>query len=536
MNKRLALWLFAAVAFMLPTFVTTIGAQPRQDDVRDLRIDPLLLASVKEYRHILETIGPDLYPGWKWNTIPLLLYRPKVQDVLLNAPHRPPGFANFTGHTVLPDRTIYARNDSTTRDIDGQNTSITLDSMRVLVVADEYSRMREQIRGNLRQHSDSLTQAWLEQWRFIQSPYDEVGIILHEAFHVHQDRLAPGKGANEAAVAHYPVLDATNNALVALEARLLRDAVLAPTPAERRAKAEQFLAIRSARRTGLDTASVSYENLNEFKEGTAKYVQYRFLQIGERVTPTPEMYFHTGFTGYSGGVLRGLLKDEMDDMAAVAAFSDNRFGNKFGGGPLRFRLYATGGAQGLLLDEFAPDWKSRIFAPGVYLTDLLAKALPLSDDRRATLAAQAKAAYGYDSILIHRQSLEAEGRRVIQQRVDEILETPRTLVTVRYGGAGDITGMRFTPFGMTAVNDHTTMYDLVPFAVRFTNKVVLTLKSVQPVIVDRQAKTVTFAISTAATAFEGKGASALDVPELMLTVSAATTITVFGNKVTIDLR
>lgn len=534
--KRCATWLLAAILPLSPTLVTPVGAQARPDDVRDLRIDPLLLVSVKEYRHILETVGPDIFPGWKWNTIPLLLYRPKVQDVLLNAPHRPPGFARFTGHTVLPDRTIYARNDSTARDIDGQNTSITLDSMRVLVVADAYSRTREQIRGNLRQHSDSLTDDWLEKWRFIQSPYAEVGTILHEAFHVHQDRLAPGKGANEAAVAHYPVLDATNNALVALEALLLRDAVLAPTAAQRRAKAEQFLAVRSVRRAPLDTASISYEDLNEFKEGTAKYVQYRFMRIGERVTPTPEMYFHTGFMGYGGGVLQRQLKDEMDDMVNVAAFSDNRFGNKFGGGPLRFRLYATGGAQGLVLDEFAPGWKSQIFAPSVYLTGLLAKALPLSDARRAALAAQAKAEYGYDSILVNRQTLEAEGRRAVQKRMDEILETSRTLVTVSYAGAGDITAMRYTPFGMTAVNDHTTMYDLVPFAVRFTNKVVLNLKSVVPVIVDREARTVTFAISTAATAFNGKAGSALDLPDLTLTASAATTITVSGNKVSIELR
>lgn len=534
--KRRASWRLAAMLLMPLTFVSTIGAQTQQEAIRDLRIDPLLLASVKEYRHILETIGPDIYPGWKWNTIPLLLYRPKVQDVLVNAPHRPPGFAQFAGHTILPDRTIYVRNDSTTRDIDGQNTSITLDSMRVLVVADAYSRMREQIRGNLRQHSDSLTQDWLEKWGFIQSPYDEVGTILHEAFHVHQDRLAPGKGANEAVVARYPVLDATNNALVALEARLLRDAVLGPTPTERRAKAEQFLAIRSERRAALDTASVSYENLNEFKEGTAKYVQYRFLQIGERVTPTPEMYFHTGFNGYGGGVLGRLLEDQMDDMVAVAAFSDNRFGNKFGGGPLRFRLYATGGAQGLLLDELAPDWKSRIFAPGVYLTDLLGQALPLTAERRAALAAQAKATYAYDSILVNRRALEAEGRRAIQQRADEILNTARTLVVVSYAGAGDITGMRYTPFGMTAVNDHATIYDLVPFAVRFTNKAVLTLKTVVPVIVDRQAKTVTFAIATAATAFDGKSAAALDVAELTMSASAMSTITVSGNKVTIELR
>jgi hypothetical protein len=503
-----------------------------QEPVRDLRIDPLLLVSVKEYRHILETIGPEIYPGWKWNTIPLLLYRPLVQDVLLNAPRRPPGFARFTGRTVLSDKTIYARNDSTVKDIDGQNTSITLDSMRVLVVADQYSRERQQIEAN---SGRPIMAQWLKEWGFIQSPYDEVEIILHEAFHVHQDRLAPGKAANEQAVAHYPLLDPGNNALVALEARILRDAVLAKDAAQKRARIEQFLAVRTLRRTGLDTASVSYENLNEFSEGTARYVQFRFDQLGERVTPIPEMYLRTGFTGYRD-VLQKRLERQMDEMVKVASFSDDRFGNKFGGGPMRFRLYDTGGVQALLLDDVAPDWKQRIFAPGVYLTDLLAGAIPMSADRRANLVAQAKAEYGFDSILVNRQAFEKEGRRIIQSRVDSIVNTTQTLVTISYAAAGDITGLGYTPFGVTAVNDHTAIYDLVPVAVRFRNRVILRMKSTVPVVIDREAKTVTFAIASAPALFEGKSAAGIDIAELTLGGSPATTISVSGNKVKIELR
>jgi hypothetical protein len=99
-----------------------------------------------------------------------------------------------------------------------------------------------------------------------------VELILHEAFHVHQGRLAPDKHANEQTVGQYPVLDASNNALVALETRILRDAVLAKEAAQRRARIEQYLAVRTLRRAGLDTSSVSYENLTEFTEGTAMYV------------------------------------------------------------------------------------------------------------------------------------------------------------------------------------------------------------------------------------------------------------------------
>lgn len=509
-------------------------AADAQEPVRDLRIDPLLFVSVKEYRHILETIGPRVYPGWTWNTVPLLLYRPHVQDVLLNVARPPRGFGRLIARTVLADRVIYARNDSTIKDADGQNTSMTLDDMRVLVVADRYSRQREQLRAVLRQ-PDSLADRWLDQWNFIPSPYDELQLLLHESFHVHQDRLAPGKSANEHDVTRYPLLDPRNNALVALEARLLRDAVLATAPGSRRARVEQFVAVRSVRRATLDSASVAYENLNEFAEGTARYVELRFLQLGESVTPIPEMYLHAGFTGYQG-VLRRLLERRMDDMVKVASFSDDRFGNRFGAGPMRFRLYDTGGAQALLLDDMAPEWKRRIFEPGVYLTGLLNDAIPHSADRRDALVRQAQLEYGYDTIFVNRQSLEHEGRRLIQQRVEEILSSSKTLVTVSYGVAGDITGMGYTPFGVTAVDNHSVIYDLVPIAMRFSNGVVLRMKSVVPVLIDRQAKTVVFAVASPAALFEGKGPAGLDLPELTLDGSPATTIAVTGHKVRIELR
>lgn len=525
-------WWFVSLTVAVQT---GLGCPARaQEPVRDLRIDPLLLVSVKEYRHILETVGRDIYPGWQWNTIPLLLYRPRVQDVLLNAPRRPPGFANFTGRTVLPDRTIYARNDSTAKETDGQNTSMTLDSMLVLVVADRYSRQRQQLQSYLTQ-PDSLVSKQLAEWAFIPSPYDELELLLHEAFHVHQKRLAPDKSANEQAIAHYPLLDPVNNALVALEARVLRDAALTSAAPRRRAKIEQFVAVRSLRRAGLDTASIAYENLNEFAEGTARYVELRFLQLGERVKPIDEMYFQTGFTGYRG-VLRRRFERRMDDMVNIASFGDDRFGNRFGGGPARYRLYDIGGTQALLLDDVAPDWKRRIFAPGVYLTDLLALATPLSDDRRAALAAQAKAEYGYDTIFVNRQVFEREGRRIIQQRVDAILNSSRTVVTISYGAAGEITGMGYTPFGVTVVDDHVAIYDLVPIGIRFGNRVVLRMKDVVPVLIDRQARTVTFTISSAPALFAGKGASALDLPELTLDGSPGTTIAVSGNRVRIELR
>jgi len=528
---------------------TRSAPSPRADDaptehittdsgpsIGTLRIDPLTLVSVREYRRIMQRIGSDVFPGWRTEDIPILVYRPGVQDILIGAPRRPRGYRVFTGSTVLGNETIYARNDTTFMHIDDQNTSATLDSMRVLVVADRASRERNQLHGYLRRGLD-VTAQWLDEWGFVQSPYFELEVLMHEAFHVHQDRLAPGKHANESVIARYPALDPVNNALIALEGRLARDALLEQDAAVRRNKAEQFVAVRHARRAALDTAVVRYEDLNEYTEGLGRYVELRFEQLGERLTPVPEMYFQVGFEGYRG-VLRKRFVRRLDDLVKITANSDNRFENPFGGLPVRFRTYELGGAQGLLLDQFAPMWKQRIFGPGVYLSDLLTEALPLSSEREEELVRLAQQTYGYDTLLANRRALQAEGLRRIQLRVDSILRTQATLVVIDYGVAGDSLAIGYTPFGVTAVSDSSAIYDLVPIAVRFPNKVVLRMKSVIPAIIDRRAHTVTFAIASPTRELSAAGTGTIDLREFSLSGgnSAMTRVDVAGNRAVIRLR
>jgi hypothetical protein len=270
-------------------------------------------------------------------------------------------------------------------------------------------------------------------------------------------------------------------------------------------------------------------------EGLGRYVELKFMQLGERVRPIDEMYLYSGFKGYQG-VLADRLSRRMEEMVKVASFSDDRFGNRFGGGPMRFRLYDTGAAQALLLDDVAPQWKSRIFADGVYLTDLLAAALPLSSARRDTLLTRSRSRLGYDTIFANREAFQREGRLLIQQRVDALVNTKQTLVTIDYSGVGEELRMAYTPFGVTGVNDHAAIYDLTPLAVRFANKVVLRMKSVIPVLVDRKERTLTFAVKSPATVFNGSDGLAIDVAELSLTAAAGTTVSVRGNRVRIKLR
>ena len=52
-------------------------------------------------------------------------------------------------------------------------------------------------------------------------PYGRIATIVHEAFHVHQDVRAPGRGANEQTVRLYPCLSVENNVGFVLEAEAL---------------------------------------------------------------------------------------------------------------------------------------------------------------------------------------------------------------------------------------------------------------------------------------------------------------------------
>jgi hypothetical protein len=117
--------------------------------------------------------------------------------------------------------------------------------------------------------------------------------------------------------------------------------------------------------------------------------------------------------------------------------------------------------------------------------------------------------------------------------VDSILHTDRTLVTVSYGEAGGIAGMAFTPFGVTPVTPRVTLYDLVPLEIHLRNGVVLHMKQIIPVLLDRDERTISFAVATPAAAFEGQGAAGIDNSEFTLGGSPAPTVTVTGNRVRI---
>ena len=119
----------------------------------------------------------------------------------------------------------------------------------------------------------------------------------------------------------------------------------------------------------------------------------------------------------------------------IVAVNDDRFGNKFGSGPLRFRLYDLGACQALLLDDVLPHWKDKIFQPKEYLTNLLRQSVGLTKEELKRYLALAKLEYKYDEAYRTKLEFEKEGKLKIEEKVASILKTDKTLVKISYGGS-----------------------------------------------------------------------------------------------------
>jgi hypothetical protein len=523
----------------LPLFAWTmlivlIASPAFSQKTTELEIDPLLLVSLKECRNIMKSLGKEIFPGWDFQKTPVLFYRPNVQELLINYPHKPNGFSEYTGLNPLGNETIYFRNDTTIFTIDDQNTSREIEGIPVLIVADPFSRMRNQLQNVLIERTKEFAANWLKDWNFIPSPYDELEMILHEAFHVYQDKMAPEKSANEMVVSQYPILDPVNNALYVLEGGILKDALLSQDTQARLEKIKEFVAVRSFRQSRLDSNWVEYENLNEYNEGTAKYVEYKFLKVGETIEPIREMYYHNGFNGY-WGILAQQFQDRMNNMVNIVAVNDDRFGNKFGSGPLRFKLYELGACQALLLDEVMPTWKDKIFDEGLYLSDMLKQAMALSADELEQYLVRTKLEYKYDEAYESKLRFEQEGKKKIQEKLASIVNTDQTLVKILYGGFAEKISMAYTPFGVTQVSEKSAIYDMVPIKVRFREGVELQFKQVIPVLIDREKKEITFAVSTPLSKFKTGSADELETDEFTLS-TVKMDIRREGNAITIQLK
>ncbi len=171
-----------------------------------------------------------------------------------------------------------------------------------------------------------------------QAPTVLASVAIHEAFHVYQQACHPTWQGNEVVRYLFPVDDANLLFLRRIETEALRRALAAKESEEKRCWTLRALRARQDRYAGMAPEFPTYERGTELLEGLASYVEA--MSVGQTRVDLPR-------EGYAANEVRG-------------------------------RCYEIGHALAVLLDAFAPMWKTAFEADDtqaldVYLLEVLEK-------------------------------------------------------------------------------------------------------------------------------------------------------------------
>jgi len=481
-------------------------------------VSPMLVAAAGEVWGVIARSDNPVWPGWNASDTPLLLYLPNRQELLINHPKPPDGFHEYQGPLTFPTGRILVRNGTTLIGYDGQNTSMEVNGVRTLVVADPLSSLRQRVAGMIEDPRPSAEKTrTLEFESLQQDPYDQLGLVVHEAFHVYQNRVAPDRGANEMFLLFYPALSIDNNVGFGLEASALSDAINARDDRAFRAAALRWLAIRLDRRRKLPERAIQYEDGTEFNEGLAKYTEYRLFQVLEGRPQAPAgLASAQGFAGYADLTRQrsGLVRQMKASMRGEVNINND----PYGASPLRFRLYYSGMAIAILLDRLNPAWKREVIETDSSLTSLARDALHATPAELASALTAAQSDTAAPGLRVAKTRLAAEGQRFIAGKVAKVEWGPGTKLVVDYAAHGSRRpGMSFSPFGITVVDSVRTLFELVPIQVTFADTSELRQTQALPLLRDTHARQVSCRLPKAVSRAEldrllGRPASATAPP------------------------
>lgn len=333
-----------------------------------------------EIFHLRQTLGDAVWPGWGQADIPAILYN-ESHAFLVDLPDPQPGWIKLPQQhrggpwQPVPDDTfvgqIYYRQqlpDGVTPEaftvLVGDHWVSSMATKEWLVMA-----LANQFREELPPGIDVVFPYRLVTNLFISSSDFYVASVLHESFHAYQGIVAPEKlAAAERAVdlheSQYPWDDGAFQEAWQTELDLLAQALRAETDAETVRLARQFLVQRQQRWAGMAPGLTAYEQQREWLEGLARYVE---LEIWRRAAatadyrPLPAVRDDPDFEAYATFDRR--WAQEIDQMGRMA--KDEGDG----------RFYYSGMAQAALLDRLLPDWKTLAMDEGVFLGDLLQRAI-----------------------------------------------------------------------------------------------------------------------------------------------------------------
>lgn len=488
-------WSPLLILLSLLVQVQLVRAQEDPEQDLFLKVDPRLIAEADEVLSVIASHDNPLWPGWDATRTPILFYLPGQQDVLINHPDPPEGFVLYEGLAHLTHGRIHLRNGPTLIDLDGQNTSREIQGIETLVVADTLSNLKTQMAALMNDPRPVSEKLVDHDYRALSTdPYGQMAMIAHEAFHVFQSEAAPGKGGDERSLAIYPTLSVINNVGFAFEGNALAKAILSPDEARCREAAIRWLAVRLDRRSHLPDEAIAYEDGTEFMEGLAKYVEYKLSLALEEREPADAMLWVQGFHGY--GDLESFRQGLIDEMLENMHGRVNVNNDPYGTAPLRFRLYYSGMAIALVLDRLCPDWHGKALAPDATLTGLARAAIKAAPKELALAHAEVKASPEFKSLQRDKSQLEEAGRKEIAGRLDRILHGNNTLIILDYSAyESPEIALGFTPFGISAVDEHRTIYGMVPISARIEPGVGFYQTEASPLLHDRQNKLFQFQLA-----------------------------------------
>jgi hypothetical protein len=325
----------------------------------------------------------EIWPGFNLAEKPFIVYIPGKWVLLLNYAHPVDGFSEYPrdwpdlGCSALYHQGQY-------KDLIGQLAfDFQVDTFRTVAI------------GIPEENLDSLANP--EFWVF--------GLCVHEAFHQFQSESfgeIPWEREEQ-----YPILDSQNTSLAYIEMKLLEDALImmqVSNGEKCREYIEQFIAIRNYRWQNADPFVARYEQGQEIREGTAKYVEMKSMEAMRRVT------YKSALEGLTSPLLQDfdsitfpgcLIRDLEDRMTGNSVRPEDM---------LRNRIYPVGSTIGFLLDWLNSDWKSKAQQAGQQFTfqEILTDALGLQGNLPGELVDRTKDAYSFNVVLTSTNKIIAE--------------------------------------------------------------------------------------------------------------------------------
>lgn len=347
-----ALFVAAAPVFAARRQGPSKQPPPPSPPPRLSRADAVLLA---EAYHLWQTLGEKVWAGWTQVSVPFI-YVTDDYEYAVGFPKALQGYAPL-GQDVSLGRSVQAR-----KRVFGTHTAASF----------PYEGVPTVVIG---------TPATLEK-----SPGAWVLTATHEMFHVLQDsrggiqkvaQLKIGSDSDPGWQLNFPFpyKDADVMRLIHLQGYPL---YLAATDAdESGVKYDASTAADAARvyrsflrQQSPDNKFYDYSRFQEWQEGIAFYTEYRMAELAASGDYQPTEAFRQlqVYKSY-----RQVWEEDYKKRiflvkhAGRAALSRTAF-------------YHLGLGKGLLLDKLMPDWKSRYFAPGVWLDDLVFSALGQPDE------------------------------------------------------------------------------------------------------------------------------------------------------------